>query len=503
MAIRSLFSMFTGNSEKKIPTIAAPSNDDGAVEQDVLDTSGIQGAWRSFGLTLDPSYQNLPEMINMYREIASFHEVENAITDICDQAIVLNEDPITINLDKTNFSSNIQKKIIEEFNTVLTLLDYRQRGYDRFRRWYVDGRIAWLKVVDEKNPGKGIQELRPLDSRYLIKARDIIKKNVDGEEIITGYNDYFIYKPQSDRDRFMYSAVSQKEYPIPLDAVVFSTSGLLDCSGKSVISYLHKAMKPANMLKMLEDAHLIYVIARAPERRVFYIDTGNLPKTKAESYVRGIMNGFKNKMVYDPTTGKVKNGYNAQSMLEDFWLPRREGSKGTEVTTLPGGANVEQTQLLDYYKSNLYDSLSIPRSRLDSASTFQFGTGTEITRDELKFDRFVRRLQQRFSTVFSESLKTQLILKKIITEDEWEDNFNDIFFNYASDSYFDELRNAEILQMRLSNYQNVAPIIGKYVSNEWVLRNVLHMSDEESRAQQKIIQEEKKNVLYQTTDEEM
>lgn len=501
-AFKDLFRIFSPSEEKQIPTIAAPQNDDGAIEHEVLDGSNLQNVWRSYGLTFDPAYQNLPEMIDMYREIASFHEVDSAITDICDQAIVLDDEPVTVNLDKTKFSPAIQKKIIEEFNSVLNLLEYRQKGYDKFRRWYIDGRLAYLKVVDPNNTKKGIQELRPLDARYLVKIRDIVKKTIDGEDIVVGYNDYFVYKPQNDKDHFMFSPASQREYPLPLDSVVFAHSGLLDCCNKNIISYLHKAIKPANMLRMLEDAQLIYVIARAPERRVFYVDTGNLPKTKAESYVRGIMNGFKNKMVYDASTGKVKNGYNAQSMLEDFWLPRREGSKGTEVTTLPGGANADSTNLLEYFKGTLYDALDIPKSRLDSASTFQFGQQTEITRDELKFDRFIRRLQQKFSIVFSEPLKTQLILKKIITEDEWNENANDIFFDYATDSYFDELRDAEILQMRLQNYTQVEPIVGKYVSNDWVIRNVLHMSDEEAREERAKILKEQSDPIFKPKEED-
>ncbi|UOL48777.1 hypothetical protein [Pseudomonas phage Astolliot] len=491
------------DTDKNIPSIAAPENTDGAIEHEVLDAGNLNNVWRSYGLNLDPQYKTLPDMINMYRDIASFHEVHSAITDICDQAIVIDDDPVSLNLDKTDFSEAIQNKIRSEFKGVISLLDYRERGYDYFRQWYIDGRKVFFKVVDPKRPKDGIQELRPLDPRYVVKVREIQKETIDGDDIVTGYKEFYVYRPADKRDCMTvgYSGM-RKDFVLPVESVVYAHSGLLSCCGKHIISYLQQAIKPANMIKMLEDAALIYMIVRAPERRVFYIDTGNLPKAKAESYIRGIMNGFKNKMVFDASTGKVKNGYNAQSMLEDFWLPRREGSKGTEITTLPGGQNMDATDLLNYYKQNLYDALQVPTSRVDSGAMVDFGQGgTEITREELKFDKLIKRMQTRFSAVFLDPLKTNLILKGIITEGEWEQNKHYLFVEFATDAYFAERKAAEMLQLRLSNYAQVEPIIGVHVSYQWAATEVLKLSQETIDQQRKLIMEEKKDPIYQAAAE--
>lgn len=489
--------------EHNIPSIAAPENTDGAIEHEVLDAGNLNNVWRSYGLNLDPQYNTLPDMINMYRDIAAFHEVHSGITDICDQAIVIDDDPVSLNLQKTDFSEAIQNRIQQEFKGVISLLDYRERGYDYFRQWYIDGRKVFFKVVDPKRPKDGIQELRPLDPRYVVKVREIQKETIDGDDIVTGYKEYYVYRPVDRRDCMSvgYSGV-RKDFILPVESVVYAHSGLLSCCGKHIISYLQQAIKPANMIKMLEDAALIYMIVRAPERRVFYIDTGNLPKAKAESYIRGIMNGFKNKMVFDASTGKVKNGYNAQSMLEDFWLPRREGSKGTEITTLPGGQNMDATDLLNYYKQNLYDALQVPTSRVDSGAMVDFGQGgTEITREELKFDKFIKRLQTRFAAVFLDPLKTNLILKGIITDAEWEQNKHYLYVDFATDAYFAERKAAEMLQLRLSNYAQVEPIIGTHVSYQWAATEVLKLSQETIDQQRKLIMEEKKDPIYRAAFE--
>lgn len=489
--------------EHNIPSIAAPENTDGAIEHEVLDAGNLNNVWRSYGLNLDPQYNTLPDMINMYRDIAAFHEVHSGITDICDQAIVIDDDPVSLNLQKTDFSEAIQNRIQQEFKGVISLLDYRERGYDYFRQWYIDGRKVFFKVVDPKRPKDGIQELRPLDPRYAVKVREIQKETIDGDDIVTGYKEYYVYRPVDRRDCMSvgYSGV-RKDFILPVESVVYAHSGLLSCCGKHIISYLQQAIKPANMIKMLEDAALIYMIVRAPERRVFYIDTGNLPKAKAESYIRGIMNGFKNKMVFDASTGKVKNGYNAQSMLEDFWLPRREGSKGTEITTLPGGQNMDATDLLNYYKQNLYDALQVPTSRVDSGAMVDFGQGgTEITREELKFDKFIKRLQTRFAAVFLDPLKTNLILKGIITDAEWEQNKHYLYVDFATDAYFAERKAAEMLQLRLSNYAQVEPIIGTHVSYQWAATEVLKLSQETIDQQRKLIMEEKKDPIYRAAFE--
>ncbi len=496
--LRDAWNKIFGSDEEFVPTIAAPENTDGAIEHEVLDAGNLNNIWRSYGLNLDPEYKSLPDLINMYREIAGHHEVASGVTDICDQAIVMEDDPILLNLQKTKFSPAIQTKIQAEFEGVVNLLEYREKGYEYFRQWYIDGRKIFFKVVDPKKPQEGIKELRALDPRYVIKVREVQKQTIDGEDIVTGYKDFFVYRPADKKDGAFIGYGVKKDFVLPVDSVVYAHSGLLDCAGKHIISYLHQAIKPANMIKMLEDAALIYMIVRAPERRVFYIDTGNLPKTKAESYVRGIMNGFKNKMTFDATTGKVKNGYNTQSMLEDFWLPRREGSKGTEITTLPGGQNMDATDLLNYYKQNLYDALQVPKSRADSGAMIDFGQGgTEITRDELKFDKFVHRLQSRFATIFLEPLKTNLILKRIITEEEWDENKNSIIVDFALDSYFAERKKAEMLQLRLSNYTQVEPIIGVHVSYKWAALEVLKLTQEVIDEERKTILEEQKDPIYQ------
>lgn len=497
MNLRNAWNKIFGDDEKHIPTITAPENTDGAIEHEVLDAGNLNNIWRSYGLNLDPEYKTLPDLINMYREIAAHHEVQSGVTDICDQAIVMEDDPVLLNLQKTKFSPAIQTKIQAEFENVLNLLEYRDKGYEYFRQWYIDGRKIFFKVVDPKKPQEGIKELRALDPRYTIKVREIQKETIDGDDIVTGFKDFFVYRPVDKKDGAFVGYGVKKDFVLPVDSVVYAHSGLMDCCNKHIISYLHQAIKPANMIKMLEDAALIYMIVRAPERRVFYIDTGNLPKSKAESYVRGIMNGFKNKMTFDATTGKVKNGYNTQSMLEDFWLPRREGSKGTEITTLPGGQNMDATDLLNYYKQNLYDALQVPKARADSGAMIDFGQGgTEITRDELKFDKFVKRLQTKFAAIFLEPLKTNLILKRIITEEEWDENKNAILVDFAADSYFAERKQAEMLQLRLSNYTQVEPIIGVHVSYEWAALEVLHLTQEVIDAERKKILAEQNDPIY-------
>lgn len=498
--IQKMFAPFEDET-KQLPSIVGPANSDAAIEHDVMDTGAFQN-WRGHGIDLEPSYKNLPDLIDMYRDIASNHEVLSGISDICDQAIVMDEDPACLNLDGTDFSVAIQLKMSEEFKLILKMLDYRHKGYDYFRDWYIDGRKVMLKVIDPNNPKKGIQELRMLEPKQVVKVRENRKTNIDGNEIVTGVHDFFVYRPVDKTDPIHVGFGMRKDYVLPVDMVTYAHSGLLAPDGKMIISYIHQAIKPANMLKMLEDAALIYMIVRAPERRVFYIDTGNLPKAKAEQYVRGLMTGFKNKMSYDATTGKVKNGYNTQSMLEDMWLPRREGGKGTEIDTLPGGNSMDATDLLNYYKQNLYDALQVPGSRAESGAMIDFGAGgTEITREELKFDKFIKRLLLKFSTLLIDPLRTNLILKKIITEEEWEANKNEILVKFAADSYFAERKQAEMMQMRLTNYAQVRDIIGVYVSHEWAAQEILKMSLEEIEEQRKKILEEQSDPIYKLADQ--
>ena len=469
--------------DEKNKTFALPQNDDGAVT--------IQsGAYYGTYVDLDGVVRNEIELITRYREMAMQPELETAIDEIVNEAIVNDdaESGVEIDTDELKQADNIKKKIREEFEYVLKLLDFGNMGHEIFRRWYIDGRLFYHIIIDDKSPQKGIQELRYIDPRRIRKIREIqkAKDTATGMEIIKRMNEYYLYN-----ERGMIGAHSNLGTKIAIDSVVNVNSGLMDSKRAMVLSYLHKAIKPLNQLRMVEDATVIYRLSRAPERRVFYIDVGNMPTIKAEQYLRDIMVKYRNKLVYDSSTGEIKDDRKHLSMLEDFWLPRREGGKGTEITTLPGGMNLGELEDVKYFEKKLYKALGVPISRLEQQQGFSLGRSTEITRDELKFTKFVNRLRNKFSTIFDELLRVQLVLKKICTEDEWKEFKENIWYDFKKDNNFTELKEAELLQNRLAVLQLVDPYVGRYYSMQWVRKNVLMMDDDEIEEMVQQIEDEK------------
>ena len=413
-------------------------------------------------------------LIQKYRGVALHPEVDAAIEDITNESVSGGDEiAVKLDLDKTELSKKIKNTMQEEFDSILYMLNFADLGHDIFRSGYVDGRKAYHLIVDEKNEKAGVQDIRPIDAAKLRKVKEVIKKKdpVTGASIIEGQNEYFIYQEKP----------GQQNSGIKLtkDSVIYTTSGLLDSSQKHVVSYLHKALKPINQLRMMEDSLVIYRLARAPERRIFYIDVGNMPKGKSEEYMKGIMTRYRNKLVYDAATGEIKDDRKHMSMLEDFWLPRREGGKGTEISTLPGGENLGQIDDIVYFQKRLYRSLNVPINRLEQEAQFSLGRSTEISRDELKFQKFIDRLRKRFSMMFREMLKRQLILKGIIAEEDWADLSNQIMFDFVRDNHFTELKEAELLREKLQSLDQVQQYVGDYFSKEWVMKNVLKFDDDQ------------------------
>lgn len=452
----------------------------------VITTGGHFGAY----VDLDgDNAKNEAELIIKYRDIASQPECDAAISDIVNDSIVGDHDssPVNIVLDKVETSDNIKDVIREEFDNILGMLNFNNYAHDIFRKWYIDGRLPYHIVIDNKNPKKGIQELRYIDPLKLRKVKEVeeSKDPKTGATLVKSSQEYFI---------FMNSTMGDKNttgLKIHKDSIAYCTSGMLDPSRRRILSHIQKAIKPVNQLRMMEDSLVIYRISRAPERRIFYIDVGNLPKGKAEEYLRGIMNQYRNKLVYDASTGDIKDDRKHMSMLEDFFLPRREGGRGTEITTLPGGENLGQIDDILYFQKKLYRSLNVPLNRLEQESQFSLGRSTEISRDEVKFKKFVDRLRKKFSDLFVQLLKTQLLLKGIITKSDWDNWKEDITFDFIEDNYFSELKYNEILRERFEMLQSMDEYIGKYVSHQWVRKNILRQSDEEIEEMQKQIEEEK------------
>lgn len=427
------------------------------------------------------------DLIMKYRDIAQHPECDAAVEDIVNESIVSNEDsaPVSLIMDDLDQSDKIKKMISDEFEYIVELLNFSWNGHDIFRRWYVDGRLYYHKIIDEKNPKRGLLELRPVDPTKIRKVREIKKERdpATGVEMIKGVNEYFVFQNDG-------MSRAQTGLKIAKDSITYITSGAVDASRKRVLSYLHKAIKPVNQLRMMEDSLVIYRLARAPERRIFYIDVGNLPKGKAEEYMKNIMAKYRNKMVYDVNTGEMKDDRKHMSMLEDFWLPRREGGRGTEITSLPGGENLGQIDDIVYFQKKLYKSLNVPASRLEETTQFSLGRSTEITRDELKFQKFISRLRKKFSMLFIDLLKTQLVLKGIVTEEEWEEIRQDINVDYLQDTHFAELKNTELMSSRLAALRDLDEFVGKYFSREWVRKNVLMQTDEEMKELDKQMKEE-------------
>ncbi len=460
-----------GSKEPLRPSfVTQTDNDDGA---------GVIQAGGHFGAYIDMDgdrAKNDVDLIMKYRDIASQPECDAAIEDIINEAIVADHDdvPVNIILDELKVSDKIKESVRLEFNHILSLLNFNQYAHEIFRKWYIDGRLPYHIIIDEGNPKGGIKELRYIDPTKLRKVKEV-KEETDpktGAKIVKKVDEYFIYQ-----DKEM--ASSQQGVKIYPDAIAFCTSGITDPSRKRILSYLQKALKPVNQLRMMEDSLVIYRISRAPERRIFYIDVGNLPKGKAEEYLRGIMNQYRNKLVYDAKTGDIKDDRKHMSMLEDFFLPRREGGRGTEITTLPGGENLGQIDDIIYFQKKLYKSLNVPVNRLEQEAQYSLGRTTEITRDEVKFKKFVDRCRKRFSDIFMQLIKTQLLLKGVITKEDWNTWKESISFSYIEDNYFSELKKQDMLRERFSMLSDLSDYVGKYVSHAWVVKNILRFSDEE------------------------
>ena len=467
----------TRNNDKEKPAEAkqaftVPSPDDGTT---TISAGGYFGQY----LDMEVNAKNDIDLIKRYREIAQHPECDMAVEDIINEVIVSDErdTSVSLSLDKLAISENIKTKIRGEFDEVMRLMNFDEKGHDIFRRWYIDGRIYFHKVIDPKSPRKGLTEIRYIDPRKIKKVREVSKKRDSkgkGIEIIETTAEWFVYN-----EKGISSANSNAGLKIAADSICYVTSGVIDQTKNMVMGHLHKAIKPVNQLRMIEDAVVIYRIVRAPERRIFYVDVGNLPKVKAESYLRDVMARYRNKLVYDASTGEIRDDRKHMSMLEDFWLPRREGAKGTEVSTLAGGQNLGEISDVQYFQKKLYQSLNVPISRLESENGFNMGRAAEITRDELKFTKFVQRLRKRFTQVFNDILKTQLVLKGVITIEDWSNIKEHIQYTYLKDGYFAELKNAEILKERIGLAEMVSPYVGKYYSVEYVRKNVLQQTDED------------------------
>ena len=482
--------------QKKQPTFAPEVTDDGAV---VVAAGGAYGTY----IDLQGAARTEAELVTKYREMSMHPEVERALDDVVNEAIVSdpNQDIVSINLDDVKLSPNIKKLITNEFDNVLKLLNFEKSAFDLFRRWYVDGRMYYHTVIDVTKPSDGIKELRYIDPRKLRKIREVTKKrnkNSATSQTET-VQEYFIYNEKGFQNKAgeVGTASSVQGLKIALDSIVHVTSGLTDPNSTLVLSHLHKAIKPLNQLRALEDATIIYRISRAPERRIFYIDVGNLPKMKAEQYLRDMMTRHKNKIVYDSSTGEIRDDRKFMTMLEDYWFPRREGSRGTEITTLPAGQNLGQLDDVEYFQKKLYESLNVPVTRLQPEGTFNFGQDAQISRDEMKFAKFVERVRVRFNHLFLGALSKQLILKNVMTIEDWELIENNITFNYAKDNFFEEQKNTFILRDRLTTVQTMDPYIGKYYSNEWVRKHVLYQTEEEMEEMDEQIVAEQQNPIYQ------
>ena len=460
-------------------TFSTPTPDDGTI-----DVAG--GGF--FGQILDTDGRERTDLdlIRRYRDIAQQAECDTAVDDIVNEGIVANENDqaVQITLDRLPYPEKIKRKIRTEFSEVLRLLSFEQKGHDIFRRWYVDGRIFYHKIIDSKNPRTGITELRFIDPTKIKKVREVKtsldKKNIRNQvgtsvEMIDAVDEYFVYNEKGLGSAGM--GGSNQGLKISADAITYCPSGLIDGNSGRVLSYLHKAIKPVNQLRMIEDAIVIYRISRAPERRIFYIDVGNLPKIKAEQYLKDVMNRYRNKLVYDASTGEIRDDRNHMSMLEDFWLPRREGGRGTEITTLPGGSNLGEIDDILYFQKKLYRSLNVPISRMEAEGGFSLGRASEITRDELKFTKFVQRIRKKFVPMFTDILKTQLLLKGIIAPEDWPQIQEHIQYDFLQDGHFSELKNAELLNDRIQTLDSIQSYIGTFFSKEYVLKKVLRMND--------------------------
>ena len=486
-----LFGFSIGDKEKKSASIVSPvpaNNEDGV---DNFVASSFYGSY----VDIEGAYRNESELIKRYREMALHPEADGAIEDVISEAIVsdLYDSPIEIELSNLNASDKLKKAIREEFKTIKEIMDFDSKSHEIFRNWYIDGRLYYLKVIDVKKPEEGIKDLRYIDPMKMKFVRQekkpdkntaiTLQSNRDGDAskaLSPEIEEYFVYTPRPNYpSNAMTGGGGAKGVKIAKDSVTYVTSGLVDRNKGTVLSYLHKAIKALNQLRMIEDSLVIYRLSRAPERRIFYIDVGNLPKVKAEQYLKEVMSRYRNKLVYDANTGEIRDDRKFMSMMEDFWLPRREGGRGTEITTLPGGQNLGELSDIEYFQKKLYRALGVPESRIAADGGFNLGRSSEILRDELKFSKFVGRLRKRFANMFNDMLKTQLVLKNIITPEDWEEIRDHIQYDFLYDNQFAELKETEMMNERLGTLATIEPYIGKYYSSEYVRKKILRQTDAE------------------------
>ena len=504
-----LFGFSIEDSQKKPPSVVSPvpqTNEDGV---DNYIASGFYGQY----LDIEGVYRSEHDLIRRYREMALHPECDGAIEDVVNEAIVsdLYDSPVEIELSNLNASEKLKKTIREEFKYIKEIMDFDRKCHEIFRNWYVDGRVYYLKVIDLKNPQAGIQDLRyidPMKMKYIRQEKKTDSRNIANLNLVrNGQNtpvvepeieEYFLYTPKPNYPSGMVAGggTTKDAVKFAKDTITYCSSGLVDRNKGTVLSYLHKAIKALNQLRMIEDSLVIYRLSRAPERRIFYIDVGNLPKVKAEQYLKEVMSRYRNKLVYDANTGEVRDDRKFMSMMEDFWLPRREGGRGTEITTLPGGQNLGELTDVEYFQKKLYRALGVPESRIASDGGFNLGRSSEILRDELKFAKFVGRLRKRFAQMFNDMLRTQLILKNIVTPEDWEVMSDHIQYDFLYDNQFAELKEAELLQNRLGLLATVEPYIGKYYSTEYVRKRILRQTDSEMiEIDEQIEDEIKKGII--------
>lgn len=467
-----------GKKEEKIqPSPISPFDDESSIS---LNTSGFFGTY----FDLNSTYNNESELIARYRDVSSYFDVDNAIEEITTEVIASVDSEVPVKIDTSeieSISEGTKKKIEEEFDNILVLLNFKKKGHDIFKRWYIDGRIYYQKIIDQSKRKEGIKKLVYIDPRKLKKVRDVKKEKLpSGIEVVKEIKEYYLYNDKGFGAKNTNATVTNTSgINITLDIIATSNSGIYDYDKNLIQSYLHKAIKPVNQLKMMTDAMVIYRLARSAERRIFYIDVGNLPKTKAEDYMKSIMNKYRNKVVYDASTGTVKDNRHHMTMMEDYWLPRRDSGRGTEITTLPGAQNLGNVEDINLLQNQVYNSLNVPTSRLHGEPNVLFGRQAEVSRDEMKFAKFVNRLRRKFNELFDDLLKTNLILKNIITEDDWIDIKEKINYKYTQDQYFQEVKEAEILRNRIDLLNQVQPYVGTYFSVDYVNKNVLKLTDQD------------------------
>ena len=493
----------SGEESKSVVSPVPPAQEDG---NDHYITSGFFGSY----VDIEGTYKNEVELIRRYREMALHPEVDSAIEDIVNEAIVsdLNDSPVEIELSNLNASEGIKKILRDEFKNIKDLLDFDKKSHEIYRNWYVDGRLYYHKVIDLKKPEDGIKELRYIDAakmkfvRHAKKqAKDLavqarVKELTSQDMAFPEIEEYFVYTPKANYPTGNPAAAGdQKGVKFSKDSITYCTSGLVDRNKGSTLSYLHKSIKALNQLRMIEDSLVIYRLSRAPERRIFYIDVGNLPKVKAEQYLRDVMSRYRNKLVYNANTGEIRDDKKMMSMMEDFWLPRREGGRGTEITTLPGGQNLGELTDVEYFKKKLYKALNVPISRIEGDGGFNLGRSSEILRDELKFSKFVGRLRKRFSVMFLDMLKTQLLLKNVVTPEDWESMSEHIQFDFLYDNHFSELKEAELMENRINLATLAEPYVGKYFSQDYVRRKIIRQTDADILEEDAKIEQEIKDGI--------